>query len=134
MRDFLKGRPSGTKLVKFAVSNVEFGASAPASRAYRIAVTAGSCPGGATSQVDTDAATPGLQATTAVPLGGRVRGSLVVTIRLEDVTSVAANIPFRCAINVTAVALDTSPDPDDAANPENNETQVQIDVNDRNDL
>jgi hypothetical protein len=129
-----KGRPSGTKLVKFAVSNVEFGASAPASRAYRLAVTTGNCPGGTVSQVDTDAATPGLQATTNVPLGGRVKGSLVVTVRLEDVTSVAPNIPFRCTIDVTAVAVDTSPDPDDAANPENNETQVQIDVTDRNDL
>ena len=43
-------------------------------------------------------------------------------------------IPFRCTIDVTAVALDTSPDPDDAASPENNETQVQIDVTDNNDL
>ena len=46
----------------------------------------------------------------------------------------ASKIPFRCTIDVTAVALDTAPDPDDAASPENNETQVQIDVTDNNDL
>ena len=129
-----KGRPSGTKLVKFAVSNVEFGPSPPPSRSYRLAVTTGDCPGGTVSQIDTDAATPGLQATTPVPLGGKVKGSLVLTLRLEDVTSIGTNIPFRCTIDVTAVAVDTSPAPDDAANPENNETQVQIDVSDRNDL
>ena len=63
-----------------------------------------------------------------------MKGSLVIGVRLEDVTSVGPSIPFRCTIDVTAVAVDTSPAPDDAANPENNETQVQIDVTDRNDL
>src|SRR5262249_57080419 len=88
-----KGRSSGTKLVKFAVSNVEFGPSAPSSRAYRLAVTTGDCPGGTVSQVDTDASAPGLQATAQVPLGGRVKGSLVLTLRLEDGTTVAPNPP-----------------------------------------
>ena len=41
--------------VKLVVFNKEFGASAPASRAYALSVSDGSCPRGTVSQVDADA-------------------------------------------------------------------------------
>lgn len=129
-----RGRSSASKLVRFTVSNVEYGASAPSGRNFKLSVATGDCPGGTVSQVDTDALTPGLQAISSVPKGGRLQGSLIVTVRLEDVTSVSRSIPFRCAIDVTAVALDTAPDPDDAANPENNSNHIDIEVTDSNDL
>ena len=116
------------------MSNVEFGATAPAARGYKLVVTTGSCPGGTVSQVDADLATPGLQAVANVPKGGTIKGSFVVTVRLEDVTSVASNVPFRCAVDVEAQALDTAPDPDDAAGQENNDTTVDVEVTDKNDL
>ena len=54
--------------------------------------------------------------------------------KLENVISVSNKIPFRCTFDVNAVALDTDPDVDDAANPENNTTTVDVEVFDRNDL
>jgi len=128
------GLPTGSKLAKFKVTNAEFGASAPVSRAYKLTVTNNSCPGGTVTQLDADLNTPGLQATANVPLGGSIVGSLVVTARLEDVTSASSRSPFRCAFNVNAVAIDTSPDVDDAANPENNTTSVDLEILDKNDL
>jgi len=128
------GSSTGAKTVKFAVSNVEYGAAAPPARGYRLSVTAGSCPGSTVSQVDTDAKTPGIQATTNVPLGGKLKGSFTVTLHLEDITTVSTKIPFRCAVNVTAIALDTDPDEDDAANTDNNGGSVDLEVFDKNDL
>jgi len=128
------GKRSGSKTIKVSVANVEFGASAPTSRMYRLSATKGSCPGGTINQVDADAATPGLQATASILKGGRIKGSFVVTIGLEDATSVARNTPFRCTVNVDAIALDTDPAVDDATNSENNETTFAVDVTDRNDL
>lgn len=129
-----KGKASASKTIKVSVANVEFGASAPAFRTYRLSATRGSCPGGTVNQVDADAVTPGLQATASIPQGGRIRGSFVVTLGLEDVASVASNTPFRCEVNVDAIALDTDPDVDDAANDGNNSTRFHIDVTDKNDL
>jgi len=129
-----RGQASASRLVKLAVSNAEFGPSAPATRAYKLSVTTGDCPGGTVSQIDTDLGTPGLQATSNVPLGGRLKGSLVVTVKLQDITSVSKSAPFRCGIDVTAVALDSAPDADDAAAVENNSTRVDIEVTDNNDL
>src|SRR5205814_4642273 len=98
------GKATASKTVKLVVSNVEFGAAAPASRNYRLAVTKGSCPGGTVNQVDADTSIPGLQATATVPQGSRVKASFVVTAHLEDVTTVASNVPFRCSVNVDAIA------------------------------
>lgn len=123
-----------SKRVKLAVLNREFGASAPASRAYALSVTDGSCPNGTVSQVDADARPPGFQTTAAIGLRGRIKGTFVVSLRLENVTSVARDIPFRCAVNVEANAVDTAPDPDDAANVANNSARVQIEAIDLNDL
>ena len=132
-----KGQPRASKTVKFSVSNVEFGATAPSARTYKLDVTKGSCPGGTVNQVDTDAATPGLQATSLIPKGGRLKGSFVVTMRLEDVTSVGSTVPFRCTVNVDAIVVDPNLGPndfDDAASPDNNSTTVAVDVTDKNDL
>ena len=128
------GKANASKLVKLRVINSEFGPFAPASRPYRLSVAAGNCPGGVVTQVDADTSLAGLQATGNVPLGSKLNASLVVTVKLQDVTTVSKSIPFRCALDITAIALDTDPDPDDAANPENNESRVQIDVSDNNDL
>ncbi len=127
------GQVSASRTVKLLVSNVEFGASAPPARIYRLNVTKGSCPGGTVNQVDADTSIPGLQATASIPKGGKVKASFVVTTRLEDVTTVAPNVPFRCTTNVDAIAMDTDPDVDDAANSENNSTTVALDVTDGND-
>ena len=94
----------------------------------------GSCPDGTVTQVDADTRAPGLQTTANVPAGRHVKGSFAVTLRLDDVTSVSRKIPFRCAVRVEADAVDTAPDPDDAANPANNAASVELDALDLNDL
>jgi hypothetical protein len=127
-------REAASQRVKLIVFNREFGAAAPGSRVYALSVTDGSCPRGTVGQVDADARAGGLQATASVPLRGRVKGSFVVALRLEQVTSVDRAIPFRCTVNVEANAVDTAPDPDDAANPSNNGARVDLLAVDRNDL
>jgi hypothetical protein len=75
-----------------------------------------------------------LQATASIPLGGKIKATVVANVRLEDVISVSSKIPFRCTFDVNAVAVDTDPEVDDAQNPENNTTTVDLEVFDRNDL
>ncbi len=57
-------------------------------------------------------------------------------MHLDDVTTVAKTTPFRCAVNVEADVVDPALTnaPDDAANPDNNATSVDLEVFDRNDL
>ena len=124
----------GLRTVKLKITNTEFGADAPASRTYRITTTGGSCGGGVVSQVDADAKTAGLQATGSVELGGTADASLVARVKLQNVTTVDSHNPFRCAFDVSVVALDTDPDVDDGANPEGNTTTVDLEVTDRNDF
>lgn len=71
-----------------------------------------------------------------MPKGGKVPGSFVATFHIEDITSVAPNIPFRCAVNVEADVVDPTLNgaADDAANPDNNATTVDMEVVDKNDL
>jgi hypothetical protein len=132
-----KGRATVTKTVKLAVSNLEFGLPPPASRLYALVVTDGSCPNGTVGSVDADADTAGLQTSASIVNGGRLKGSFVVTMHLEDVTSVSSKIPFRCAVDVEADVID---DPnlmnaaDDATNTDNNATPVDLEVTDSNDL
>jgi hypothetical protein len=128
------GNATGQKLIKLEVSNQEFGTSAPATRAYQLTISGNSCGNGTVAQLDADAATPGLQATANVTLGGKIKASVVATVRLEDVITVSSKIPFRCTFEVNAIAVDTSPDADDAANPDNNTTTVDLEVFDKNDL
>jgi len=128
------GQAFATKTIKLTVTNVEFGASAPATRTYKLTSTSGSCPGGTVTELDADAVTPGLQATASIPVGGHIKASLKATAHLEDVTSFSTRIPFRCTFDVSAVALDTAPDVDDAANADNNTTTVDLEVTDKNDL
>jgi hypothetical protein len=127
------GQPNAVKVVKFKITNVEFGATAPSARTYKLTTTSGSCGGGIVTKVDADAATPGLQATAIVPLGGTMRATLEAKVKLQNVTTVASNNPFRCSFDVSVVALDTAPDVDDGANPEGNTTTVDLEVSDRND-
>jgi hypothetical protein len=125
---------AASKRVKVVVLNREFGASAPPSRAYALSVSNGSCPGGTVSGVDSDARARGVQTTAAVRRGGRVKGTFLITLNLEDVTSVDRHLPFRCAVIAEANAVDTAPDPDDAANSNNNSVRVEIEAIDQNDL
>jgi len=128
------GSATGTKVVKLKVFNTEFGATAPAGRSFKLTSTNGSCPGGTVTQLDADAFTVGLQATGVVFLNSSTKGTFVVTAHLEDVTSTGTKAPFRCTFNVSVVALDTAPDVDDAANPENNTTAVDLEITDKNDF
>lgn len=127
------GKPSASKRVLLKITNTEFGTSAPASRGFRIATTNGSCPAGVVSQVDADFLTPGLQATGTVLLGMTAKASLVATAKLQNVTTVGSRNPYRCAFNVSIVALDTDPDVDDGANQEGNSVDVVLEVTDLND-
>ncbi len=129
-----KGKTQASKIVKVKITNLEFGASAPATRAFKITVSGSTCPNGTTAQIDADAVTPGLQATANVPLGSAVKASLAMTVKLEDITSTSSRLPFRCSFDVNAVAMDTNPSFDDAANPANNTATVVLEVVDRNDL
>lgn len=128
------GSATGRKVVKFAISNVEFGPSAPASRTVKLTSTGGSCPNGTVREIDLDSATAGLQATVNVPLGSKVKGTFAAQLKLEDIVTVNAKAPFRCTFEITAVALDTDPDADDGVNVENNTTTVDLEVVDKNDL
>jgi hypothetical protein len=128
------GDATGSKTIKLQVSNVEFGPSAPATRDYRLTITGNSCGNGTVTQLDANASVPGLQATASIPLGGKIKATVVANVRLEDVISVSSKIPFRCTFDVNAVAVDTDPEVDDAQNPENNTTTVDLEVFDRNDL
>ncbi len=127
-------RPTTSKRLRLAVFNREFGSGAPGSRAYTLVVDDGSCPRGTVAQADADAGAGGIQTTANVRLGGRVKASFVVTLGLENVTSVDRKIPFRCTVSVEARVVDTAPDPDDASNPANNAAEVPIEAFDQNDL
>jgi hypothetical protein len=129
-----KGKESVSKVVKVTVANVEFGDTAPDERGFRLRSTRGSCPSGTVSQLDADAKTKGLQATAMVKRGKKAKASFTVQARLDAVTIVSKEIPFRCTFTVSAVATDTDPDFDDAANDENNTATVQLEIVDQNDL
>jgi hypothetical protein len=127
-------RESASRTVKLLVRNVEFGATAPASRTFRIRTTGGSCPAGTVSQIDADPRAPGLQATGTVALGKTAKASLLATLRLDGVTTVERKNPFRCTFDASVVSLDTDPDLDDAANDEGNTTPVILEAIDKSDL
>lgn len=129
-----KGKESVTKTVKVTVANVEFGDAAPPTRAFRLNAARGSCPAGTVTQLDANAKEQGLQAAASVSLGKKAKASFLVEARLDAITVVSKQIPFRCTFTVSAVAVETDPDPDDAANEENNEVTVQLEVVDLNDL
>src|SRR6185295_2678576 len=105
-----KKKPVGSRRFKVAVQNLEFGSAAPAGRTYRLVARDGSCPNGTVTEVDADARVRGVQETAFVPLRRRAKGSVVVTLHLEDITVVAPNLPFRCSIEVEADAVDVAPD------------------------
>jgi hypothetical protein len=125
---------SASKLIKFVVRNVEFGATAPPARGFRIQATGGSCPGGTVTLVDADPRTPGLQASSTVALGRTAKASLLATVHLEDITTVDRKNPFRCSFDVSVVALDTDPAVDDGANDDANTAPVILEVLDKTDL
>jgi hypothetical protein len=129
-----KGKESVSKVVKVTVANVEFGDLAPALRAFHLRAARGSCPGGTVTQLDANAKEKGLQATASVELDKKAKASFTVEARLDTVTIVAKQVPFRCTFTISAVAVETDPDVDDAANDENNATTVQLEVTDLNDL
>src|SRR2546422_103694 len=81
-----------------------------------------SCPGTGTVVVDSGA--NGVAET-------RAQGAELV---LRLATPRPLTIPFRCTVKVEADAVDTAPDPDDAANPANNAASVELDAVDLNDL
>lgn len=128
-----RNRARSSRSVNVIVSNREFGPNAPGSRSFSLRAVGGSCPSGTVTQIDADALTPGLQATAAVPRGGRIKASFEVTARLEDWTTVDLSAPGRCQIVVEVVATDTAPALDDMGNTANNETSIALEVNDRND-
>ncbi|MBY0279811.1 hypothetical protein K2Z84_31130 [Candidatus Binatia bacterium] len=85
------------------------------------------------TQIDSDSIASGLQSSANVPLGRKVEASFVLTFKLQNVLSVSRTAPFRCALTVRAQANDVAADLDDAANVENNETELQVEVYDDND-
>jgi hypothetical protein len=129
------GHTTASKTITLFTSNEEF--NGPANRTYKLTVTNGTCPKGTVSQVDADTATAGLQATATIPRGSRIKGSFVATLRLQDITSFSSDVPFRCEVAAEADIADDAGlngEPDDAANPENNASPVDIEGSDRNDL
>lgn len=126
-------QPSGSRLVKLKITNVEYGANAPASRSYHLATTPGSCPNGVVTQVDADSSTDGLQATATIAKGSTKSASLVAKVQLQTITTPNSKNPYRCTFDVSVVADDTDPDVDDAENIENNTTTVDIEAVDTND-
>ena len=129
-----KKKGTVSKVIKVAMANVEFGATAPQARSALLVVRDNNCPRGTVSAVDASSSAAGLQPSVDVPLGKQVKGSFVVTFGLEDVTSVDKKVPFHCSVSVEVQAVDSAPVGDDAANPANNEAQVAIEVVDQGDL
>jgi hypothetical protein len=129
-----RNRPRATRTVTVIVTNHEFGNNAPPSRTYSLRAVGNGCPSGTVTQIDANAFQNGLQATAAVPRGGRVKASFEVTARLEDWTTADVTAAGRCSVVVEAVATDTEPAGDDMGNTANNETSVSLEVSDRNDL
>jgi hypothetical protein len=127
-----KGKSLGTRRFRTTVQNLEFENGAPAGRTYRLVARDGSCPNGTVSEVDSDARVAGVQETANIPLGKKVKGSVVLAFRPESVSSVTSKLQFRCAIEVEAEATDVAPD--DASNPANNEATIPVVVTDQNDL
>jgi hypothetical protein len=127
-----KNKSLGTRRFRTTVQNLEFENGAPAGRTYRLVARDGSCPNGTVSEIDADARVAGAQETANIPLGKRVKGSVVLAFRPESVTSVTSKLQFRCAIELEAEATDVSPD--DASNPANNEATIPVVVVDQNDL
>jgi len=131
-------RPFHSKQVKIDVSNVEFGATAPASRNFKLVVDEGSCPAGSVSLVDADQKTAGLQATASIPKDGKIKATFLVTYNLDQVNTVSKRIPERCFVDVTAViddpAFDANNPDDDRTTDGNNRTQIAVEVFDKNDL
>jgi hypothetical protein len=129
-------RKKGTvsKTVKVAMSNVEFGSTAPQARTALLVVRDNDCPRGTVSAVDANTGIAGPQQSADIPLGKQVKGSFVVTFGLEDVTSVDKKIPFRCEVRAEVQSLDTAPVGDDATNPQSTEARVAIEVVDEGDL
>jgi len=127
----IRRRGTASRTVKLAVFNEEF--AGPPSRAYTLSVTDGSCPDGTVTQADADTACGAADGRERARRQAR-QGELRVNLGLADVTSGSRRIPFRCTVKVEADAVDTAPDPDDAANPANNSASVEIDAVDLNDL
>jgi hypothetical protein len=123
-----------SKTVKVAMANVEFGPTAPQARTALLVVRDNNCPRGTVSAVDANSAVGGFQQSADIPVNKQVKGSFVVSFGLEDVTSVAKNIPFRCEVIAEVQSIDTAPVGDDAANPASNEARVEIEVVDQGDL
>jgi hypothetical protein len=123
-----------SKVVKVAMSNVEFGSTAPQARTALLVARDNDCPRGTVSAVDANSGAAGIQPSVDIPIGKQVKGSFTVTFGLEDVTSVDKKVPFRCSVAVEVQALDTAPVGDDAANPASNEARVTIEVVDEGDL
>jgi hypothetical protein len=129
-------RKKGTvsKVIKVAMSNVEFGSTAPQARTALLVVRDNDCPRGTVSAVDANASVAGLQPSVDIPVNRQVKGSFLIAFGLEDVTSVDKKIPFRCSVTAEVQSVDTAPVGDDAANPASNEAQVVIEVVDQGDL
>ena len=129
-----KKKGTVSKTVKVAMANVEFGPTAPQARTALLVVRDNNCPRGTVSAVDANTGAGGFQQSADIPVNKQVKGSFVVSFGLEDVTSVAKNIPFRCEVIAEAQSIDTAPVGDDAANPASNEARVEIEVVDQGDL
>lgn len=128
------GKALATKTVKVDILNREFGDLAAPSRDYQLIIDASGCPAGTVSRLDANASMAGLQQVGTVWQGGKTSASFVVTVRLDAVTSVESQTPWRCVLEVTAEALDTAPAADDAINPANNTTFISLELFDGNDL
>jgi hypothetical protein len=126
-------RSSGSRLVKLKVSNVEYGATAPASRTYRLATSSLSCPNGVVTQLDADSTVDGLQATATVAKGMTKNASLVATVQMQNITTPNKKNAYRCTFDVSVIAIDTDPDVDDGENVAGNTTTVSIEAIDTND-
>ncbi len=129
-----KKKGTVSKTVKVAMANVEFGSTAPQARTAFLVVRDDNCPRGTVSGVDANAGVGGFQQSADIPVNGKVKGSFVVSFGLEDVTSVAKDVPFRCEVIAEVQSIDTAPVGDDAANPASNEARVAIEVVDQGDL
>jgi hypothetical protein len=123
-----------SKLVKVAMANIEYGATAPQARTAFLVVRDNDCPRGTVSAVDANSKLDGLQPSVDIPIGKQVKGSFLVTFGLEDVTSVDKKVPFRCDVTVQVQTLGTGSAGDDAANPASTEGRVTFEVLDQGDL
>lgn len=122
------GSASALKKTKVGLGNADILPAADSGDNITLGVDVSACPGVSVATLDADKGTDGNQSSVPVD-GGKVKKGLVELSFSASITTPSAVSPYRCIATLTATGP-SDPDPDTT----NNETQLVIDIIDKNDL